>query len=111
MSVFKLSTTQEVTIDSNAIDAFDLKIMNIGDSVFDVLVELKLADTLVFISLFQILPGTTWTKEDFPTGAGPFQLLIVTNRDTIHTTNLMVIAKKAGELVTVYTQEECERMK
>ncbi|MBM7563078.1 hypothetical protein [Paenibacillus sacheonensis] len=110
MAVFALHAAPNEMIDCRYIDSVDLTIANVGEKAFDVLVEMKDASGILYLSLCEVKPGSVHIQTNLLTRFASFDLLVVTNLNQSKATSLTIIAKNQGATVAVFTHDNCERM-
>lgn len=109
MAIMRLESVPYGTIDSRYITSVDTVIQNLGADGFDVLVQVYHQGNPYFAGLHHVSPYSAVTVP-VETHLAAFTLLLVTNINTYTTTAVTVYAKRYGELVAVYSQEDFYRL-
>lgn len=109
MSILRLGSTAYGPIDCRYIQSVDLEISNYGTESFEMLIHGYGDQGLFYIGLIHAESGETLPINDIMTHYAPFELVLVSNTNSVDRTYVTIRVKNHGSLIAVYTQEDTIR--
>jgi hypothetical protein len=110
MSILRLNSVDNGTVDSRFIQAFDLELCNLGNEGFEMLITVYTPQGLLYRGLYYLAQGINVAIPRITTEFSPFQLVMITNTDKYDTTAVTLRAWNGTYPVAIFTQEQAVRI-